>query len=130
MPLQTRHQKAKESEMEPNGEPEENKVLTTEEKLDQLLKNSENVFKLKTELAQLTQSVKALTADITSLKTNTDSIPKIEVSLNGLQNTIKTLTIESAANTIGVKENQTRISTLEEENVTLKAELDNLKSQT
>ena len=128
MPLQTRNQKAKENEMEPIEEPEAEKILTTDEKLDILLKNTENVSHLKSELAQLTKSVKSLTEDITTLKHNTDGIPKIETTLTSLQSTISTLTKESTANSIGIRENQTRISTLEEENVTLKAELDNLKS--
>ena len=112
--------------MEPETDPKE--VLTTDEKLDKLLKNTESVLKLKVEITKLTDSVKSLTADITSLKTNTDSIPKIQTTLTSLQNSISTLTIESAANTIEVKDNKSRITTLEEENVTLKTELENIKS--
>ena len=128
MPLQTRNQKAKEGEMEPDNEPDAKRELTTEEKLDKLIKNSESVLNLQSELTKLTDSVKTLTADITSLRTNTEGIPRIETTLAGLQTSITTLTIESATNTIDIKESKVRISTLQEENVALKSELDDLKS--
>ena len=129
MSLQTRNQRAKKNEMEPDVEPKDKKEMTTDEKLDKLLKNTEDVLSLKSEITVLTNSVKTLTADISELKRNTDSIPKLENTLKNLQATITTVTVESAANTIGFKENQNRISTLEEENVTLKTELENLKCQ-
>ena len=133
MPI-TRNQKVKGEGMEPksdpnpNLEPQANKELTTDEKLDKLLKNSEDVLKLKDDLTQLTDSVKGLTVDITALKVNTDSIPKIQTTLTSLQNSISNLTVECAANTIDLKESKARILTLEAENVTLKSDLDNLKS--
>ena len=82
------------------------------------------------DLDKLTTSVQTLTADIASLKQNTNGIPKIESDMQGIQSSITTLTIDTAANTINIKENQDRITTLEQENVNLKFELENLRSQT
>ena len=129
MPLLTRNQEAKEDKMEPESAPDDVKVLSLEEKIDKLLKNSEDTHSLKSDLVKLTKSVQTLTADIATLKRNTDSIPKIENSIKGFQSSITTLTVDTAANTINAKENQDRITTLEQENVNLKFELDNLKSQ-
>ena len=110
-----------------NSDPE---GMTTEEKLDKLLKNTNDVLTMKTDLIELTQSVKTLTDDITKLRRNTDSIPKIETTLKNLQSSISSLTTETTTNSLTIKENQVRIKSLEEENVMLKTELENLKSQT
>ena len=130
MPLLTRNQKAKEDKMEPETVPEGEHEMSTEEKIDKLLKNTEGTLNLKIELDKLTKSVQTLTADIATLKRNTDSIPKIEASITGIQSTITTLNVDTAANIIATKENQDRITTLEQENVSLKTELENLKCQT
>ena len=128
MPLQTRNQKAKE-DMEGKTDKTPDESLTMEQKISRIFDNMNKMSEIQTDLTLLTSTVNTQSSDLTALKQNTDTIPKIETTLNGIQDSIKTLKVDNAANKIQLKENQARIQTLEQENTTLRTEIENLKCQ-
>ena len=83
----------------------------------------------KTDLLRLTTSVNTLTNNLTLLKQNTDSIPKLETTLKGIQDSITSLKVDNASNQVLLKENQVRIQTLKEENSILRTKVEILKCQ-
>ena len=128
MPLLTRNQKAKE-DMEGKTTKSPDEPLTMEQKISMIFDNMNKMSEIQTDLTLLTSTVNTQSSDLTALKQNTDTIPKNETTLNGIQDSIKTLKVDNAANKIQLKENQTRIQTLTQENTTLKTEIENLKCQ-
>ena len=127
MSLLTRNQ-AKQKDMEEKAEVSSDENLTMEQKIDKMLNSLNTVADIQTDLRKLTVTVNTINTDLTLLKANTDKIPTIENTLKGIQTSISTLQIDTATAKVQLKETQDRVKALEEENVSVKFEIDNLKS--
>ena len=127
MSLRTRNQ-AKQKDMEEKAEVPSDENLTMEQKIDKMLNSLNTVADIQTDLRKLTVTVNTINTDLTLLKTNTDKIPTIENTLKGIQTSISTLQVDTATAKLQLKETQDRVKALEEENVSVKFEIDNLKS--
>ena len=127
MSLLTRNQ-AKQKDMEDKAEVPSDENLTMEQKIDKMLNSLNTVADIQTDLRKLTATVNTINTDLTLLKTNTDKIPTIDSTLKGIQTSITTLQVDTASAKLQLKETQNRVKALEEENVSVKFEIDNLKS--
>ena len=104
MLLLPRNQKAKE-DMEGKAAKKPDEPFTMEQKISMIFNNINKMSEIQTDLNLLTSTVNTQSSYLTALKQNTDAIPRIETTLNGIQDSMKTLKVDNAANTIKLKEN-------------------------
>ena len=103
--------------------------MTPDEKLNILLTRTEGVSSIQKELKEVSTTVKSLSNDIAYLQKNTVGIPDMNTQLTQLQVSLNNLQTDNVKANEALKETNTRVKVLEEENVMLRHNLADLQSK-